>query len=212
VEPAGTAAKRLTASTRYNICPVLSTHRESEADSSGPRAEAGRPVFGGGGIIPDIYVEPIENSALVDEVITLGYLDDFVNDYGEKNDIGIDFKVSDKLIDEFYQYLQNQHYVFRDELFIMFDDFKSSIESRPDDSRLKKNTVGIEEILKLEAADKLHAETPAFRQLIYEYTIRRNFGDKSALELSGQYTDPEINKAGAVLRSPETYSSLLVGY
>lgn len=174
--------------------------------------EAGRPVFGGGGIIPDIYVELFEYVPLIDEVITSGYIDKFTSDYCNSNIIDRDFKVDDKLVDHFINYLNKKDYIYQNDSFIKFEEFKSGLDGLPCESRLNEPLAEINNILNENAANDLLSVKSALKNLLYEYLITYKFGDKVALELAGQFTDPELSKAGEVLRNPDTYSSLLVGY
>ncbi len=174
--------------------------------------EAGRPVFGGGGIIPDIYVELFEYSPLIDEIITSGYLNEFVEQYCSTHRIDVDYELEDRTVDDFIEYLDERGYVFQDEVYSRFNQFKAVVDTVPGPSRMTKPLGEIKEILDNNAANELLSATPLLRKLLYEYIVSLNFGEKTALELSGQYNDPELVKAGEVLKSPDVYGDLLVGY
>ena len=173
--------------------------------------KSGRPVFGGGGIIPDIYVEEYEYKPLVDEVITLGYVDEFVDSYSKRKTIERDFKIDDSTIDEFIHYIKSQGYVYQSELYRKFLEFKSLSESESN-NRLGEPVDNIESALKDNAEKDLVSMRAEFEWVLYEHLINHVHGEKAALELAGQYTDPEIKRASEVLKNPETYGSLLVGY
>ncbi len=173
---------------------------------------SGRPVFGGGGIIPDIYVEPTGYPPIIDEIITRGYLFDYVTEKSDSLKIDKNFIVNDKIVDDFINYISSRDYVYYDPAYDLFNQFVSQTVDQGNSGRAIAHIEAIEKILKEKSLDEMLAMRTNFRDLLYESFITVNLGEKEAFELIYKKQDPELVKAGSVLKNPEMYSSLLVGY
>ena len=174
--------------------------------------KSGRPVFGGGGIVPDIYVEPLANQPIIDEIVTNGYVNDFVSEHSIGGGVDGNFQVGDKLVDQFVEYVNRRGYLYHNAVFSSFDEFTKADAESPDHLKYHKQIESIQETLTDNARSELAALKPQLKDLLYEYFLKINLGEKQAYELAHQHTDPEITRAGQVLKDPEIYSSLLAGY
>jgi carboxyl-terminal processing protease len=174
--------------------------------------KSGRPVFGGGGIIPDIYVEPYADPPIINNIISLGYVDEFVARYSHKINIDEEFQINDAATNEFISFLQGTGYLFKSPVLREFEEFKSELENSPTQYNITGSIDEMQRSLKSVADEELLSLRPQLESLLYDYLIAYNLGEKSANELSRQYHDPELVKAGEVLQNPQTYSGLLVGY
>jgi len=185
-------------------------------ESSDPQViyytKSGRPVFGGGGIIPDIYVEPINHPPVIDEIITRGYFFDYVTEKSDDLTIDNTFIINDKIIDDFIAYINDRNYVYYSPAYDLFNQFVSQNNDLRETSRVIPHIEAIEEILKERSCDEILSMKSSFKELLYEYFITINLGEKESFELIYQKRDPELVKASVVLKNPETYGSLLVGY
>lgn len=174
--------------------------------------KSGRAVFGGGGIVPDIYVESAANQPIIDEIITNGYISDFVSDNNLKIKIDEHFTVRDELVDKFIEYVSGRGYVYHNPLFSSFDRFSKTKTELTERTRYDKQIVIIRECLTEDARTEFLSLKPQLNNLLYEYFIRFNLGEPKAYELVHQKFDPELAKADQVLKDPETYSNFLAGY
>ncbi|MCP4580325.1 MAG: S41 family peptidase [candidate division Zixibacteria bacterium] len=174
--------------------------------------KSGRPVFGGGGIIPDIYVESWENEPVIDEIITAGYISDFVEASSARLKIDNNFSVSDELVDQLFKYIQGRDYTYHNPIYNSFDLFLSQNIEQSEETSLNDHFDAIVKILEQNSKNEMLSMRSRFKDILYEFYIRTNLGEKKAFELVYQKKDPELIKAGKVLKNPETYSSLLVGF
>ncbi len=72
------------------------------------RTDSGRVVEGGGGIQPDVLVEPEPQSRLRIVLEASGSITHFATEYSQKHKIGQDFKVTPEVLDEFKVYLSER--------------------------------------------------------------------------------------------------------
>ena len=174
--------------------------------------KSGRPVFGGGGIIPDLYVEPPERTALIEEITTAGYAFDFVSEYGPGMKVEADFKVDDKLINRFYSYLASRGYVYHDEADLAFRQFAASYEPALGGGQIENQIDKISDYLSRRSRDELQSLRPQIKELLYESFIRRRMDSREAYHLLNVANDPELQKARDAVNHPEAYENLLAGY
>lgn len=210
-----TTAKYYTPSERC----IQKDNKENELvkkESSDPQViyytKSGRPVFGGGGIIPDVYVEPFSCPPIIDEIITRGYLFDFITEKSDNMMIDNSFAVDDKIVDDFIAYINDRGYVYCNPAYDLFNQFVSRNGDQFENNRMENHVEAIDKILEARSRNEMLSMKSNFKALLYEYFITINLGEKEAFELVYQKQDPELVRAGLVLKNPETYGNLLVGY
>lgn len=87
-----------------------------------------RKVYGDGGITPDIVIEPSTLTKLEIDVISKGFIFDYVVQYtAAHKDIDKNFKVSDKMLKDFAVYLLEKNIEFTE---TQFDSVKKSLQQR----------------------------------------------------------------------------------
>ncbi len=107
------------------LVPGADDAGEEEADSDSKTAveeerpvfytSGGRMVYGGGGVTPDLELEPLFYTDLQRrlERDALGF--SFVIDYLQSHEITEDFQASDKILGEFYSFLKEREFEYTDE-------------------------------------------------------------------------------------------------
>ena len=108
--------------------------------------------------------------------------------------------------------MNERGYLYHNVVFNTFDEFTKASEEAADHHDYEKQIESIKTELSSNARAELISLKPQLKELLYEYYLKTNLGEKQAYELAHQHTDPELARAGQVLKDPEIYSSLLVGY
>ncbi len=173
---------------------------------------SGRPVFSGGGIIPDIYVDQLEKPPFLKEIISLGFATDFVSEYGPKLNIDESFAVDDSLVDLFLDYIEKRDYVYRSPAYNSFEQFLTENAKLIDEIKLENHTEAIKNILNDRSQTEILSLRSQVKNHLYESFITISLGERKAYELVWLKTHPELVKAGEVLNDPKIYSSLLANY
>ncbi|MCD6162054.1 MAG: S41 family peptidase [candidate division Zixibacteria bacterium] len=174
--------------------------------------KSGRPVFGGGGIIPDIYIDRLETPPFLDDINTLGYVTDFVAEYGPKLDIDENFVVSDDIVSLFIGYIEKKKYVYRNPEFSAFDQFVDQNKDWLNKDNLSGYVDDIKKILEKKSDKEMLTLHSQIKDILYESFITQGLGKRKAYELVWLKTHPELIKAGMVLGNPQTYDNLLANY
>ena len=101
---------------RANALPADNTNREVKL------TDAGRTVYGGGGITPDEKIESPKSNHFMDSLLGHDVFFHFAPHYMASHTVGSDFKVDDQVITEFKQFLTSENIAWNN------DDFNGPIE------------------------------------------------------------------------------------
>lgn len=173
---------------------------------------SGRPVFGGGGIIPDIYVDPQPVHSFLEEIISFGFGRDFALEYGKNVNVDENFYIDDKTIDEFFNYLNTRGYTYRNSAYKSFDDFVSESGGWMDEHRLAGHATAIKGILDMQSYNEMQSLKSQAKDYLYESFIEMYLGERKVYELVWPKTHLELIKASKLLNNPQIYSDLLVNF
>ena len=185
-------------------------------DTSGKRYQTrnGRTVFGGGGITPDIVVEPEEMPYLVQHLQRGRHFFDFVVDYvGSEGRANEEFRieVDHRMVEAFREFVP-------DSIIAANDGIKELRELRHQAFAAGWGESAKSMLDSLEKILETKATAPAFSPQIEPY-IRASLRRELALRLHGRRAsllaelekDPQLEEAVILVKDREKFSRLLVG-
>jgi carboxyl-terminal processing protease len=174
--------------------------------------DSNRPVFSGGGIIPDIYIEKQPLPPILNQIINQGYLDEFIEEYCSHNRVEEDFEVNDLLVDYFGNFLNRTGFYYEDQAESAFKEFVDKAGTAQNNPRLNNHLKAIKEILTRPSTTELWSVKPQLKELLYENFLEKRLGTKRAVELVWLKNHQEIAKAREVLSDLKSYVNLLSNY
>ncbi len=172
----------------------------------------GRPVFDGGGVTPDIDIEPRKLSNILRSIISKNYIFDFVNDFYRNNDSisGPEYEVDDVLYAEFKQFLLDKDYEYQTKT-------EKAIEKLIKQAEDEEYIMEIQEQLDAIQAkmdESKNSDIDRYQDQISEYMeseiVTRYFFQKGSLQ-SSLKDDVELARAIEVLEDARLYKSILDG-
>jgi len=181
---------------------------EKETKNSMHFTKSGRAVFGGGGIIPDIYVDKEINTPLVDELNMLGFATDFIANKSSEIEIDEDFSIDDKMVDEFLNFIKEQDYSYQNPESYVFSSFLEENEYFENSELLNGHTEAINKQLQNNSEVELQSQRMYIKEYLYERFIRAGLGQRQVCELIWFKSRAEFIEARRLLGSPDLY----VGY
>ena len=95
------------------------------------RTVGGRIVRDGGGITPDVEVEPKSYSRLVYSLVLGGVIDNYVLDFVRRNASIApldEFRVTDEIFDDFVRFAKTQEFDYRSSAVALFDQMRQELE------------------------------------------------------------------------------------
>lgn len=171
--------------------------------------DSNRPVFGGGGIIPDVYIEKIPIAPILKQVVNQGYLGEFIEEYSSHNPVDGNFEVNDLLIEHFGNFLKRTGFTYENQTELAFGDFMEKGGIAKNDRRLEEHLKAINEILSERSIAELQSVNGQLKDLLYENFIDQCLGTRKAIELIWIENDREITKAREIMANRNMYVGLL---
>lgn len=174
--------------------------------------KGGRPVYGGGGITPDIVVEREEFSPLKINLERLSTFFDFSIKYTtEHPDIPANFEVTDAMVNEFRAFLKDTEFSYKSKLEIQLEDLRKTTEQTSRADLFGKEFEHISSLIEEEKANELDADVDYIKQSIKRDILTRLYGESSVYEQLVLKKDPYVEKAVKLLSEPKEYASILEG-
>lgn len=170
---------------------------------------SGRTVLDGGGIKPDILLDPIDKNEVVKALVSQDYLFHYATEFCLKNptiDSVIDFHFND--FDGFLKYLDAKDYDF---------DLESEEVLRKLEERLNSESLSAPQELKalhssIKAAKRaaLIKNKEAIVDLLEKEIVSRYYYEKGKIRM-GLRNDAEVKEAIGLLKDPSKYQKILKG-
>lgn len=190
---------------------------DQEKDTVGTPAEvfytaAGRPVYGGGGIVPDVDLpvemyEPIEIN-----LERQGLFFSFAVEYATAHpDLGLDFEADDKVLADFKKFVEERKFTYTTPLESEFASLRENVKEEGKEDLFKDALAELERVAVEDKAGDFEKSEPYIRQAIKRTLLRNKFGEKGVYEQVILKEDPAVLEALTLLRSKDEYVRLLSG-
>lgn len=175
------------------------------------KTQAGRKVYDGGGITPDIKIPAEEFARITQELVLQDLTFDFVNTYALQHPHIVplqDFKVSDELYNEFKAYLNKKGFSYETESQIILNQL---IKTAKDEKYYDGSKKEIEK-LQQDFAHSINRDMDLFKDEIItfltEQFIQRYYYLEGVIEYRVKH-DKEIAKATEILGDKKAYTDIL---
>jgi carboxyl-terminal processing protease len=172
-----------------------------------------RVVYDGGGIEPDIYLEPVKYSKISASLVTKFLIFDYATKFKSLHptiDSAKKFVITDEIYNDFISFLSDKDYDYTTLSEQSLKDFKENATDEKYYDAVKTEYEALQnKIMHNKKADleKFKAEIKIF---LKEEIVSRYYFQKGRLE-SSLSDDQEVNKALEVLKDTKTYSGILNG-
>lgn len=174
------------------------------------KTSAGRKVYSGGGIQPDIKTEHEYYGKFTAILIGYGFTDDFANLYAAKNTTqDIDkFVVTDEIYDEFVKFMSDKTIEYESATMIKLKELKLWAEREKYDDRLKDEFAAIERKITDDKMAELRTFAGELKEVLGESIINRWHYIAGSIEYSLRY-DKDLKRAIEVLTNSEEYNKIV---
>jgi carboxyl-terminal processing protease len=173
---------------------------------------AGRKVYDGGGVTPDVVTRPDYASRFVMTLYGMGYIEDFVDRYMKANpsmEVPVrDFTLPADGYALFEQFMRGRELDFESETQTALKELKTSAEREKYDSRIGELIASLEAALPDDVSDNLILYRDDITRLIEDDIVLRHHYLQGVMEhsLPG---DEDVTAAVELLRDSERYEALL---
>ena len=207
-----TTAKYYTPSGRCIQKSNYSTWADSTLTESSTefKTTGGRSVYGGGGIAPDVRIEPRETNDLVWDLRRKSLFFNFAVHYANTHTV-IDstLNVDKNILDDFKKYLQEENYQYELPIEKDLSELKQEILKKGYSPSILLDIQKLQNALGALEEEMFLTSTEDIKKSLKMELTSKYFGTQKEIELSIQ-DDPVIQKALELLHDKVSYSSLLV--
>lgn len=171
----------------------------------------GRKVYDGGGISPDIKIEPEEFARITQELVLQDITFDFVNNYALRHPqispIN-DFKLSDGIYNEFQQYLKEKNFSYETESQQMLDKLIATAKAEKYYEGSKEEIEKLQKDFNHSVDRDMNLFKEEIVSFLTEQFIQRYYYLEGVIEYK-MNQDKEVKKAVEILANREAYQKIL---
>lgn len=171
----------------------------------------GRKVYDGGGIMPDIRVEPDEYSLFTVITESRGYIEDFCDEYMRRNPAPMNlrtFAITDKIYGEFVRFMADKDVEYQSRTKLALEELRKNAERELYYEGIKEQVAAIESRLKDDKDNSLQLYRQQLASLILDNLILRHYYARGLTEYHLP-RDEAVREALEVLRDGGRYRTIL---
>jgi carboxyl-terminal processing protease len=171
----------------------------------------GRVVYDGGGIDPDINVQPLEAHPLTQVLFEKGYIFDFATQYVYQRQQPADarnFNLTDDEYQQFVNWMKGKNYTYTSYMEYGLEQFTKEAKKEKYYAELKNQIDQIQNRIADSKKNELMIYRDQIRMLLEEEIVSRYFLEKGGIETGFKY-DQEVKRAIEVLHNSPEYKKVL---
>ena len=175
------------------------------------KTQAGRTVYDGGGVAPDVEVNDREIADITRILLQKSYLFDYATRYRAEHPTiapAREFKLTDVDYQKFVAYLQGKNISYSTDTEKSLTDLTKKVKDEKHYDDVKLELEALRKKVTVNKANDLQRFKPEIRELLEQEIVSRYYFEKGRTE-AGFDEDPNIQAAVAVLNEPNRYAALL---
>ncbi len=170
---------------------------------------AGRKVYDGGGIMPDVEAEATMLSQFTGLLMVYGYIDDFANIWAAHNTPAKEgFEVDDETYAQFTEFMQDKTFVYESLSALKLEEFREAAKNDKYEDRIIAELDAIAEKIKDDKNAELQRHEKEVKDLLTDAILTRLYFNKAAIEHS-LIDDKVVDKAVEILDNQTEYKRIL---
>ncbi len=171
--------------------------------------KAGRKVYDGGGIMPDVVADADMLSKFTSLLMFYGYIDDFANLWAAHNTPAKDgFSISDETYAEFKEFMQDKTFEYESVSALKLEELREAAKNDKYEERITKELDAIAEKIKDDKNAELQRHEAEVKDMMVDAILTRLYFSKAAIEHS-LVDDKVVDKAVEILDNRAEYNRIL---
>ena len=175
------------------------------------KTTAGRTVYDGGGVAPDVEVADREISDITRVLLQKSYLFDYATRFRSEHATiapAREFKISEPEYQKFVVYLQGKNISYSTDSEKSLTDLSKRLKEEKHYDDVKTELEAMRRKMVVNKANDLQRFKPEIKEILEQEIVSRYYYEKGRIE-AGFDDDPNILAAVAVLNDPNRYAALL---
>ncbi|HSG67643.1 MAG TPA: S41 family peptidase [Bacteroidales bacterium] len=177
------------------------------------KTKNGRPVFDGGGIEPDIKMDPRKYSQIITSLFTKYLIFDFATRYANEHPeitAPEEFEVTDDIYNDFVAFLSDKDYDYTTQAEKKLEEMKTAATREGYFDDIAEHYDALKHAMMHSKEEDLVTYHDEISDLLKVEIVSRYYYQKGKIKASLK-SDPEINRAIEILEDPSTYGAILDG-
>lgn len=173
----------------------------------------GRSVWDGGGVNPDVVLEPRKYSNILASIMSKRHIFDFANDFYRKHSsitTPSNFEINDSLYLVFTNYLNGKDYDYETRTEKAITKLLKDAQKEKYSEDLQEEIDALGKKMKASKTNDIERFKDQISQVIESEIVTRYYFQNGRIEASLKHDD-EVNKAVEILKDSDTYKSILNG-
>lgn len=173
----------------------------------------GRSVWDGGGVNPDITLEPRKYSNILASIMSKRHVFDFANQYYREHEVlpaPAEFVVGDAIYSDFVTYLSDKEYEYETRTEKAINKMVKDAEKEKYASDLQAEIDALEAKMEASKTNDIERFKDQISEVIEGEIVTRYYFQNGRIEASLKHDD-EVNKAVEILKDSDTYQAILNG-
>ena len=176
------------------------------------KTRGGRKIYDGGGIVPDVKLEPKYFSRFAITLYAMGYMNDWVDEYmrkhhGDTIDVR-SFRLSDEDYADFVRFIESKDVEYESESRKALKALESALERDLYDEALREEVKRFGELIKDDKLSNMQTYRREIEDMLVVEILTRFAYNEGAIENS-VVRDEEVNRAIDLLLDSEEYNRIL---
>ncbi len=175
------------------------------------KTKNGRKVMDGGGIEPDVVLEPEKYARITISLITKNLVSDYANEYRIDHDkiaTAASFVLTDAEYEDFVKWVSKKEYDYTTKSEKLLDEFKAAAEKEKYFDDVKGEFDTMKKTMMHDKANDLEKEKVQIKSILEEEIASRYYLNPGRIQASFK-NDPEIKKATEVLDNEKMMTEIL---
>jgi carboxyl-terminal processing protease len=175
------------------------------------KTSAGRIVYDGGGIDPDIKTEALQASTLTQVLFEKGYLFDYVTHYVHKHPDPVDpktFSLTEEDYQQFISWMKDKNYTYKSAMELELQQLTSEAKRERYYTDIKNHLDQIQLKVSDSKKNELLLNKEQIKMLLEEEIVSRFHLERGSVEAGFKY-DNDVKKAIEILHNPQQYKKVL---
>jgi len=214
--PSGRCIQRPERSTKHpdeitdSVADLNLDQEESPENNELFLTKGGRPVYGGGGVVPDIDIERETWKPVEINLERQSMFFDYAVDYTSKHpETGRNFETTDQVFSDFKNFCKTKEFTYKSALQLKLEEFEKAVIDQEKEDLFKEEIEELKRLVELEKETDLENSKDWIKRSIKREVIRSIFGESGVYEEMVLKTDPYVQRAIEILIQQKEYSKLL---
>lgn len=176
------------------------------------QTNGGRVVYGGGGIVPDVYLNQEKWNPIEINLERKALFFDFAVRYTtEHPDVPRDLVVTDQMVNDFKAFLKEKNFDYKSTLESSLDKMKDAIKDENKEAEFASLLESMGAMVAKEKEADFDRSLDYIKRAIKRDIISKVYGQTGLYEEVLLKSDPDVQKALQLLQDPKEYSKLMAG-